>query len=875
MAPNLRSSSHAWSSNSRPSTPLGAPTTASTASSFTESTRPRKQRRTGRNSRVATDPLQDPPSRTQSRLEQSRNGTSDTLSESHLLDSSIEWAEPPLRAPAPSYADTPWSAVSSDANPILSTMRPLGAMPSAADLRKAGLAPIKPSVQNISAKKESQATPNGERGDDKPQTPLTPAEEPVAEPVPTKTKSLQDMSIFTALPVPTSTDVDVERIKIAVEKALRLALETNNRPVSRGLLRLWETCNKDPFALSILDGICQENPGPRERSAFQSVMRAAWKEVQAEAGEEFATAPVLARPRSASSISSLSSAVSLDAETFAPGMTPGVAASRGRGKGKQAKGSAPQAKEAEPASRQPVIPSSAATVPQQRHALEADPTPEETSRIKRARLQKALPNIVASESQLRSSLASGPLSNMSSPVPTTTSRSQAASVGVATSSRERSESPASSDAGDNRRLTPTLSSENERLENNDFCHNCNGSGQLLCCDGCPNSFHFSCLNPPLDPANPPEGDWFCPKCSLSRPMTSLLGALDNAPQKDFALPARLRDYFIGVRTGEGGKYEEIVPLPKINPRGGRGNRTGRYDDPYLLRTVDAKGNLIFCSACGRTSNGRRPIIQCDYCPCAFHMDCVDPPLAIPPTQRPGSDRVHHNWMCPNHVWHDLVHTVQDEEGYDMIKRIRRPKRPRMVDVEVLPDEEDVERMEDQEEEGIMYRVSERGLKLDFIYRVKRENEEYKMMKEAADRYLEYATTEFDNLIAKAHTFYSSQRPAYLEEDTTAAILNSRTVAEREAAANLITFAQGSQASFGAEDGKISLLIDQLKANAPRSLPSANTEIASLRALQDLIEQRIEVLNSQVERPQPISAESTDALSTAAPLTTNPKRSHSQ
>ncbi|GKZ19445.1 hypothetical protein AbraIFM66951_011055 [Aspergillus brasiliensis] len=852
MAPNLRSSSHAWSNNSRPSTPLGAPTTASTASSLTDSTRPRKQRRTGWNSRVATDPLQDPPSRTQSRLEQSRNEVSDTLSDSNLYESSTGWVEPPLRVPEPSFADTPWCQVSHHANPVLSSMRPLGTMPSAADLRKAGLAPIKPSVHNISAKKGSRVTPNGE-SDDKPQTPLTPAEEPMDDHLTTKSKASPDMSAFMSLPVPTSTEVDVERIKIAVEKALRLALETNNRPVSRGLIRLWETCNKDPFALSILDGICQENPGPRERSAFQSVMRAAWKEVQAEADEDFATAPVLARPRSASSISSLSSAVSLDAETFAPGMAPGAATSRARARGKPAKGGAPSAKEKEPESRQSAAPpSSAASAHPQKHALEDEPNSEEAARIKRTRLQKPLPNIVAIESQMRSSLASDPQqSNVPSSVPTAASRSRPASLGAGVSSRQRSETPASSDAGDNRRLTPTLTSDNERQENNDFCHNCNGSGQLLCCDGCPNSFHFSCLNPPLDPANPPEGDWFCPKCSLSKPMSSLLGALDNTQEKDFLLPDRLRDYFTGVTTGDEGKYEEIVPRPKLYPR--RGARHGRYDDPHLLRTQDAKGNVILCAACGHTSNGRRPVIQCDYCPCAFHMDCVDPPLPLPPIQKGGSDRRHHSWMCPNHVWHDLKFYVQDEEGYDVVKRIRRPKRPRMIDVEVLPDEDEVERMEEQEEEGIMYRVSERGLKMDFIHRVKRENEEYKMMKEAADRYFDYATAEFDKLLAKANAFYSSQKPAFSEEDTTAAIFNSRTVAEREAAANLILFAQGNgQTRQGAEDGKINLLIDQLKANAPRGLPSANTEIASLRALQNLIEQRIEVLNAQSEGPQPAS-----------------------
>jgi hypothetical protein len=54
-----------------------------------------------------------------------------------------------------------------------------------------------------------------------------------------------------------------------------------------------------------------------------------------------------------------------------------------------------------------------------------------------------------------------------------------------------------------------------------------------------------------------------------------------------------------------------------------------------------------------------------------------------------------------------------------MKRIRRPKNPRYVDIEVLPDEDEEENLEDQETEGVTYRVSEKGVKLDFIERVKR------------------------------------------------------------------------------------------------------------------------------------------------------------
>lgn len=40
-----------------------------------------------------------------------------------------------------------------------------------------------------------------------------------------------------------------------------------------------------------------------------------------------------------------------------------------------------------------------------------------------------------------------------------------------------------------------------------------------------------------------------------------------------------------------------------------------------------------------------PLIQCDYCPLLFHMDCLEPPLTAMPLGR---------WMCPNHIEHVVV-----------------------------------------------------------------------------------------------------------------------------------------------------------------------------------------------------------------------------
>uniref|UniRef100_Q96QT6-3 Isoform 3 of PHD finger protein 12 n=1 Tax=Homo sapiens TaxID=9606 RepID=Q96QT6-3 len=51
-----------------------------------------------------------------------------------------------------------------------------------------------------------------------------------------------------------------------------------------------------------------------------------------------------------------------------------------------------------------------------------------------------------------------------------------------------------------------------------------------------------------------------------------------------------------------------------------------------------------CFTCNRSCRVA-PLIQCDYCPLLFHMDCLEPPLTAMPLGR---------WMCPNHIEHVVL-----------------------------------------------------------------------------------------------------------------------------------------------------------------------------------------------------------------------------
>ncbi|KAH8696696.1 putative PHD finger domain protein [Talaromyces proteolyticus] len=778
MAPNLRSSSRATPHNSRPSTPIAS----HSASEFFDSSRPRKQRRTGRHSRIGVEILDTSRENTAEpqplgQLSSHKTNVDQKLYSRHLdaemsvngklsidqLIANSNWDEPTLRESQPSYKDYTWSNAWYGQNAALSSMRPLGHLPSAADKRKAG---IKVPKQIKEAKEHRKVA----KKDASQENLISESNTPVATSDPA------------SLPTFTSTEYDVEKLRSVVQVALRVAEEAGNRAVSQGLRRLWDQGSTDPFALSILDSVMRKNPDSDQKAVFKTVMRDAYKRSNP-ADSAVAPEPV-SRSLSTTSVSSLSSTKSTGPKPMGTPTTGTAPLTRGRKRGRD--------------SELLLVSSSMVdeAAPQSVHVgevLDHEEQEDLASIAKRTRRDN-FPIVAREKSSMDSSF------DESEPeVPDENTSSERAAA------RDGSQ------------------------ENRDYCHQCQTSGSLLCCDG---SAVGSC--------KPPEGQWFCPTCEVRLSFKSLVKNLGQSEQ-EFQLPHSIRHYYQGVQSGKGGVYQQVATNLRSGPHG-RGRREGRAEQEYLTRQFDAKGKLIVCIACGLTSNGTRPMIQCDYCPCWWHIDCTDPPLPGPPKQLHPSDKTYHNWMCPNHIDHELYVVHTENGSYAGKSRIRRPRNPRVIDIDILPEDSEVEELQETESQGIVYRVSEQGVKLNFIERVKRENLDFDICVAGAERYRKYASKKLDELVERAAEFYQSAAPQILSNtEAEASILGSRSPADREAIANLVSFATQDRDIPKIPSDRVTPLIDALLASSEEGAPHAPTELESLQALQELISRRIGTL----------------------------------
>ncbi|XP_045517160.1 PHD finger protein 12 [Pieris brassicae] len=214
--------------------------------------------------------------------------------------------------------------------------------------------------------------------------------------------------------------------------------------------------------------------------------------------------------------------------------------------------------------------------------------------------------------------------------------------------------------------------------NHDSCDACGEGGDLICCDRCPASFHLGCYDPPLDETDIPSGSWLCKQCTAndekpgstrsSRPQ-SPVDVKNESEKKTRNLrnnrtnSKKSKDEREEVEEEKKEPEKELTPMEILvkaarvmNPRQfdlppemkqpfpfPGTDKEGSKNGNASLLTVDSSGCVPLpaktCYVCQWTCK-LAPLLQCDYCPALFHLDCLDPPLTALPTGR---------WMCPNHV----------------------------------------------------------------------------------------------------------------------------------------------------------------------------------------------------------------------------------
>ncbi|OTA66460.1 hypothetical protein K449DRAFT_231357 [Hypoxylon sp. EC38] len=264
---------------------------------------------------------------------------------------------------------------------------------------------------------------------------------------------------------------------------------------------------------------------------------------------------------------------------------------------------------------------------------------------------------------------------------------------------------------------------NNQDDNDDSCYTCGGNGELVCCDGCNYSFHFLCIDPPMDEGHMPD-EWYCNECKHryyppfggenKGPLRSLFTVLDRKNPRAFRLPEDVRDLFEGVRTGPEGEYEEIAPpKPKTNKKG--------LDEPFDFFKVRNLDGPVLCHLCQKGTSDNRPIVPCSVCGLNWHLECLDPPLAVPPVPR--------TWRCPCHVEEtlgELPERLAPAHRYRKIKNAppieqaysRGLANNGWVEIDNDDSEDDADAWRKHKGFGRVHRLSAKGVKLDFISRVR-------------------------------------------------------------------------------------------------------------------------------------------------------------
>ncbi|KAG5221510.1 clr6 histone deacetylase associated phd protein-2 cph [Salix suchowensis] len=243
-------------------------------------------------------------------------------------------------------------------------------------------------------------------------------------------------------------------------------------------------------------------------------------------------------------------------------------------------------------------------------------------------------------------------------------------------------------------LTQTPAQSSKINNNEDHCFACRSTGALIYCDGCPELFisGVSTRQRRMWMKGIVNGIVLRARQSSAithRYTSSRHGQLDERDQH------RLRD-----RNG--------VPVLCF--------RCGTSALPESVAAAAPAAKRARRSSSINVSETWRPIVSCDYCSLHWHLDCLEPPLAIMPTFTK-------KWMCPNHA----------EQVIPLKRRIPKHNAPpiditapnqfnngniEVIQPETMPNDTQAKVAVDEVLiNGRRYRVPERVIVLDFWNRI--------------------------------------------------------------------------------------------------------------------------------------------------------------
>ncbi|GJN77519.1 hypothetical protein PLIIFM63780_001010 [Purpureocillium lilacinum] len=266
-------------------------------------------------------------------------------------------------------------------------------------------------------------------------------------------------------------------------------------------------------------------------------------------------------------------------------------------------------------------------------------------------------------------------------------------------------------------------------DNDEYCSACGNAGDVVCCDGCPRSFHFECVD--MVPSEDLPDEWYCNECLIRRfpsrvPVhkgifASALNNLEKSIPRAFSLPKRVQNRFEGVKAGADGDYEDVVVNRTAKKRNG-------YDELPDFFKQREDGQAVLCHACQKPATEIRSIIPCSACPLYWHIDCLDPPLAVPPVLK--------TWRCPAHV-DDILIEVPSLAPAHRFRKVKAAqaiapalsrglKNNGHIEIEWSEEADDADDSgwPDAQSFGRTYKLPAKGVVLDFIEQLRHQGAGY-------------------------------------------------------------------------------------------------------------------------------------------------------